>query len=464
MNEANNQSIHELVAGYESMSEGGAVTFMDERAYERLIEYYEQEELLERALEVVEYALSQYPYSIDFYTKRAQLQLWSNQPEAALTSLEQAAIYSPLEPDIFLLRAEAYIALDRQEEAQGILDDLKHGADRELMANIYFIEALIAEQQELYESMYFSLVAALRENPSHRDALERIWITIELCKRYDEAADLFEQILEIDAYSSLAWFHLGQIRAYHGQYAEAIEAYEYAYLTDEQLEAAYRECGELCLQMRHYHRALRCYEELLEHFEADNDVLLRLGQCHQQLGNIKIARTFYLQALQHDPSDDEVLFHLGECYALDEDWAKAIRYFNKAIRIEDTREEYFGALAVAYYRSGKIDKAETNFEIAIETAPEESRYWIQYMRFLLDIGRGEDALEVIEEAEDYATGSELLYGRVACLITLGRRQEALYWLGEALEEDFDQHRMLFDVIPHLERDPDVVSLIVARTL
>lgn len=461
MSEFYNQTITELVAEYEAMLEMGTMAYLDEPSLNRLIEYYEQDEQIDRALEVTAHAIRHHQFSGEFHLKRAELLVGESRLEEALESLDQAAVFIPHEPELALLRAEVFIYRSWYEEGFAVLEELKAEADSGLLSDIYFIESIAYDQQEMHERMYFALRASLAENPDNQDALERIWYSIDACKRYDEATGLFEEILEHNAYSSLAWFNLGHAKAYQGRYAEAIDCYEYAFLSDEQFEQAYRDCAELCFEMKHYHRALRCYEDLLERFDSDNDTLLHIGLCHQHLGNFKIAATFYVQALNYDPMDDEVLYRIGECFAHEQNWKEAIRYFQKAIAIEETREEYFGALAEACHQYGDLQEAELNFERAVETAPEESRYWIRYALFLLHTQRGEEALELLDEAEDTAVGSDLIYCRVVCLFITGRRQEGLYWLGEALEEDYDGHRLLFGLHPDLEYDPDIISMISA---
>jgi len=461
MSEFYSQTITELVAEYEAMIEMGTTAFLDEPSLNRLIEYYEQDEQIDRALEVIDHAIRHYQFSGEFHFKRSELLTAENRLEEALDSLNQASVFIPNAADVTLLRAEIFIYRAWYDEAASLLEALKANADNILLSDIYFIESIAYDQQEMHERMYFALRAALNENPDNQDALERIWYSIDACKRYDEAIELFEGILDHNAYSANAWFNLGHAKAYQGRYTEAIDCYEYAFLSDEQFEQAYRDCAELCFEMKHYHRALSCYEDLLEHFDTDNDVLLHIGLCHQNLGQYKMALTFYVRALNYDPMDDEVLFRIGECFAHDQNWKEAIRYFHKAIAIEETREEYFGALAEACHRYGDLEEAEIHFERAIETAPEDSRFWIRYALFLLEAKRGDEALELLEEAEDSAVGTDLAYCRVACLFLTGRRQEGLYWLGEALAEDYDGHHFLFGMHPDLEYDPDILSMISA---
>jgi tetratricopeptide (TPR) repeat protein len=157
--------------------------------------------------------------------------------------------------------------------------------------------------------------------------------------------------------------------------------------------------------------------------------------------------------------NDEVLFYIGECYSHEGNWKSAIRYFRKAIRIEDYREEYYAALAEAYYQIGDHEQAAYMFKTSTEIAPDQSSYWIHYASYLMEVGQGDLALQVLDEAEENTVGLELLYCRVACLFSIGKRQKAKYYLGEALAEDFDMHIALFALSPDLQYDTMVLNMV-----
>jgi tetratricopeptide (TPR) repeat protein len=97
--------------------------------------------------------------------------------------------------------------------------------------------------------------------------------------------------------------------------------------------------------------------------------------------------------------------------------------------------------------------------MAAEIAPETTEYWIRYARFLIEIGHQEAALGVLDEAEEYAVGTELLYCRIIALLEIGRRQEALILLGSALDEDYNKHRALFELKPELVEDREIQAVI-----
>ncbi len=451
--------IFNLVTEYENNTKLGLAIFLEEGAYRQLIDYYEKEEQFHKALDVAEQAISSHNYSVDFYLRKAVLLIDTGKVDQALYTLDQANAIAPATLDVTLLRAEAMTYNGEGDIALQLLNQLKSEVNREALSEIFMVEALIHEYQENFELMFFALRASLKENPRNDVALERLWLSVELSRNYEASIRLHEEIIDQHPYSSLAWYNLGHAHAYLGNYEEAIDAYEFAFVIDEKFEFAYRDCADLCFETKQYDKALKYYHELLEHFDADGDLLLRIGQCHQENGDIDKACSHYRQASRLDPLNDEVYFHLGQCYAHAERWKEALRYFHKAVQIEDRQEEYYEALAVTYYELKEYDKALPCFERANEIAPENSLFWINHAAFLWETGRGEAALKVLDEAEDHAVDGELIFARIACLFYLGRRQEAAYWLVDALEEAYEAHAILFQLIPELQEDPLITSII-----
>lgn len=460
MNSQHNQTIFDLVTEYEALHARGEVAFLDESDYLRIISYYEEEDQLGRALEVVGHAMALHGFSVDLFIKKAQLLMDGDQLNEALDVLEDASVFSPNDLSIRLLQAESMAYLGLYDEALAMLELAKKTAEKgSELSDIFTVEALVYECREQYELVFYTLKAAVLEDPRNEEALDRLWFCVELTKNYEASVALHNALLDRDPYASVAWYNLGHAHAYLGNYEEAMQAYEYAFITNEKFEEAYRHYAELCLEMRHYHRALSGYQEMMEHFDPDSELFFNIGQCYQQLQQFVPARKYFKRALSLDPLNDEVFFHIGECYAAEGKWKSAVRPYRKAVQIEDGREEYFAALARTYCELGETAKAEPCFLRATELAPEQAEYWLQYASFLLDHERGDQALELLEAAADEALETEMLYGRVACLLTMGRRKEAQYWLGEALHEDFDGHRLLFELLPAAEHDGELVAFI-----
>lgn len=464
MNNNYNKTITALITEFEAMSERGVLSVMNDRSYLLLIDYYIKEEIWDRAFEVLEHALNNYSYSVEFYIKKAHLLSMIDRPQEALEVLNVANGFSPGELEIQLTRARVYIDLGILEQAFQIIEELKESDIPQVLSNAYVLESLIHKQQNNYEPIFFTLKSALELNTKNEQAIEMFWASVEGAKRYDKAKVVFEELIDQDPYSHLFWYYYGHALAYLGEYHEAMDAYEYSFIIDPDFEQGYKEFAELCFELKAYSRALSCCQEYVERFTLDSDFALLTGQCYQKMEQYEEAKKSYAKALRLDPMDDEVLFHLGECHAHQENWKNAIRYYRKAIDIEDKREEYFAAVAEAYHADGQLQAAESAFLEAISIAPEVAGYWLHYAAFLLATDRGEVALEVLTDAEEEALGNEITYGKIACLFCLGRRKEGLFWLAEAIFEDYESHPVLFEILPELAEDSEVIHVIANNIL
>ncbi|MCB0706931.1 MAG: tetratricopeptide repeat protein [Saprospiraceae bacterium] len=450
----------ELVNKFEDASLQGEPVFFEHDEFSDLIDYYESEFLPERALEVCKCGAVQYPYTSTFHLRQAMILLDIGQKDGILDLLDQAESLSPVALEPKLLRAEALAAAGRFTEASRILKDLQAkvilNTDCSL---VYLYQALLFEKQEDYPKMFETLKRALEEDSSNQEALDRMWICVELSKNYEESILFHEKLLDQDPYSYKSWYNLGHALSYCGRYEEAADAFEYSYLIQEDFEFAYRDCAEICLEIQDFNRALKCYSEVMERFDVDADLLLRIGQCYMATERSEIARKFFQKAIRLDNHSDESYYHLGECQLEAGEYKAAIKTFKQAIRLEDRREEYFSGLAEAYYQVDDLEKAELHFQSATEIAPELSEYWIRYVVFLLDTGRLKDAFETLDQAEEHAVGTEFIYCRVCLLIAAKHRSEALFLLEEALMEDFSLRSELFNILPELELDLEIQAVI-----
>lgn len=455
-------TLNDLVLQYEAMSQKGTVGFYEETVFSQLIDYYETENAIFEALAVVSVALEQHPYSANLYCKKAKLLGIQERYTVAMEVIEQAEMLSPCSEFIKLTKATLLGELGKYDLAFSILDELRqltNPSDKEGLAEIYFVEGVLYEYSQNYEATFRAWKNALYLNPTHEDALNRIWICIEISRNFQESIELCNYIINEEPYCSLAWFNLGHAHTYFGDYTQAIEAYEYAFIINPEYEWAYRHCAELCMEIRNYAKALDCFEEVLSKIQPDGELLFKIGQCYYYLNNTKIAQEFFKKSVKLDEINDEVHFYLGECATLDKDWKKAIYFYKRAIEIEGKREEYFAALAKVYIQLNQFEKAFHFFDRAVELAPEQSCYWIDFASFLMDLNAHEVAMDILDDATEFSVDIEIIYCKAVCLIKMGRREEAMTILEEALKEDFEKHPVLFNLLPELQEEPKIMAML-----
>lgn len=461
MNSFNQEDIQSLLSRFEDMSDSGIPQLFTENEYFRLLDYFEKEYHRERALEVADFAINHYSFSHEFFLRKAQLLLLCEREEEAFLNLDRAEVFAPNELSICLLRAEALAKLELFDDALKLLDDRKEESHGEDLSNIYLYEALVYDMSGEQERMFYALKTALEIQPENDEALQHLYLNVELSRKHREAIEVCENIIDRHAYSSMAWYLKGSAHYYLCEYDEAIDSYEYAYSVNEGFELAYRECAEVCMETKQYQKALKCFAEVMNHITPDSDMFLNVGKCYKELGYSGIAKTFFEKAIEENEQNDEAFFQLGTCYASNLDWKRAISFYIQAIRQYDGREEYFAGIAEAYYQLGEYDKAENFFREAADIAPEGAEYWLRVCTFLLEIEKPESALELLEQAEDFTFDPNLDYCRVACYLNLGKREEAKYYLSEALIEHFDSHDALFALMPMLEKDKEIMAMISA---
>ena len=454
-----NHTPYDLISQYEAMQENESPIYLTEREFHRLIEYYHEEYLIQQAIEATDVAIAQYPYCADFLLAKAQLLLISDKPYRAMRYLDRADAVSPNELQSALLRARAFSEVGEHNQAIELLNQAEKFASSEDKVEIYLCTAAVYENMRLYDEMFDSLVNIFEIDPAHTEALERIWVSVELSKRYEESIHLHKSIIDIDPFCFQAWFNLGHAYACIGEYQKAITSIEYSFLVNSDFELGYIDCAELCCQEQMYDKALEIYAELSERFGADSDNLVRIAECLYHINNYEKSLDTLVEALHLDPYNDEVYYLLGKCFLKQNKIHNAVGALVKAIELEDRREEYYAELALAYTAMGENKKADFYFSKATEVGPEQDQHWVQHCKFLIGIGDYSKALDVIEEADYHTFSSELMYCKAICLLRLDARKKALKVLGEALTDHFEIHSILYEIFPGLENDDEIVSIV-----
>src|SRR5690606_15574189 len=110
------------VERYEEMIRNQDQYFFDAHVFENIIDYYIEKNDPVKALQVIDYAVSQHPFAAVFFIKKAQLHVFTNSLDLAFEALEKAELLEPSEADIFMIRGNIYESLDRHEDA---LENLK---------------------------------------------------------------------------------------------------------------------------------------------------------------------------------------------------------------------------------------------------------------------------------------------------------------------------------------------------
>jgi len=448
-----------LVSEFETMKSTGQVSFQQEKFYYELIEFYQNEIQFDKAIEVVDYALSEFQFRSEFYLIKARLLYVQNNFEESLAFVEMAENIAPFEFDIQLFKVKVLGALGFSDVAKSKLSDLEKYANKSDLIEIYMCESFLYEWCNDFDGMFQSLKKSLILNPLNEDALYRINLSVDLTKNYEESIFLHKVIIDESPYNALAWYNLGHAYESVGEYQQAIEALEYSFIINDDFEEGYIDCAELCFQLKKYDKALEIYKDILDNFGPDEEFLFSLAHCQYQLGRYVEAKDSLRQTIQLDPYHDEAFYLIANCYLKQNSINQAIKSLNRAIYLDDTREEYYHSLARCYINIGEFETAKTYYSKAALKGKEQALYWEEYISFLIKLEDYEVALIRLQEAEKHTYSEKLQYCKAAVLFKMDLRKEALLALEEALVEDLTQAKFFFDLVPELRKDSDILSAI-----
>ena len=427
--EHHEDGLTELISSYENAVNDNQSLHLDHEAYEKIIDFYEDNHSSEKALVAAEYACSQYPYSATFMIRKAQLFIDLRRFEEANELLNRAEILDGEDMSIYLTRADLLVWQGKHHEAIKLLKDYIEKAEDEDKEDLYLELADIYEDCERYDRVVFCLKQAMEHNPKSDEALNRLWFCTELLENYDAMVDFYQSLLDKDPYLTMAWFNLAHCYAGLDLWEKSIEAFEFVLAIDDKFEDAYVDCADIYFTLKQYRKAIDLYKNATTLSRVSKEVYFQIGMCYEKLKDYNRARTYYRKSLTIDSDFDEAFFRIGECYKLDKRFVEALSSLERALKLYpdnvSKKWQWIDLASTQFSYERKIE--------AIET---------------LDIALGR-----------FKKFSELLYAKSALLYAMGRKKEALEILQQALSIKLKHHSLIFGLNKQMKYDTDVLHLI-----
>src|ERR1700722_16854925 len=115
------EEMKELLKQYQDLKSGRHHSFLEEEAFERIIDYFDDTEDLTQAIGGVEGGIEHYPFSSALLVKKADLMIPPRRYHEALTILEQVELLDGSDINLYILKTDAYLALDQPQKAATLL-------------------------------------------------------------------------------------------------------------------------------------------------------------------------------------------------------------------------------------------------------------------------------------------------------------------------------------------------------
>src|SRR5215217_6765143 len=454
------ESIDELLKHYNNLRNGQSTIFLEEEAFEKIIDYYDEQEEISKALEAAETAIDYFPFSAPLLIKKADLLLATRKYRDALDLLEKAELFDASDINLYILKTDAYLALDMQEKAVDLLETAIHSFEGEEKIELLFELADVYDDYEEFDKVFDCLMLILKEDPTNEEALYKICFWTDFTGRNEESIRLHLSIIDQHPYNELAWFNLGA--AYQGLklYEKAIDAYQYCLVIDEKFDYAYRNIGDAYIRIKKYKEAIEALEKVLEISKPEEVIYEAIGHCYDRMRNYAQARFHYRKASHLNPDDSKLFYKIACTYYNEGQWQSAVKQLESALKIHRQQFEYNLLMGEAKLQLEQTKEAIQYFSNAVRVKPKNIAGWEALIRCLYQSGYYTEARQQVNAAMDITNDKPiLLFYLSAILLALGKMKEGLLYLETAMQTSPKTLKKFIELNPSLLQNAHVVDVI-----
>jgi tetratricopeptide (TPR) repeat protein len=454
------EQLLELLKQYESLKRGYSNSFLEEESFEKIITHFEENEELVKALEASELAIERYPYSSVLLIKKADILLTNRQYKKALDILDQAALLDSSDINLYILKTDAFLAMDEQQKAVALLEEALSLFDGEERLELLFELADVYDDYEEFDKVFDCLKMILEQEPNNEEALYKICFWTDFTGRNEEGIRLHKKIIDEFPYNELAWFNLAA--AYQGLklYEKAIDAYLYAITIEEKFDYAYRNMGDAYIRLRKYKEAIEALEKVTELAKPEDVIYEAIGHCYDRMKNYAQARFYYRKASHLNQEDSKLFYKIACTYFNEGQWESCIKQLDSALRIHKLQPEYNVLMGECKMELGQMKDAIQFFSNAVRIRPRNVSGWEALIRCLYKAGYLDEALQQADAALRVTNEKPLfLYYKSAILIAAARTKEALLQLETAMIKSPKLLKKFIELNPSLLQNQQVVDLV-----
>jgi tetratricopeptide (TPR) repeat protein len=456
------EQLRELIKQYENFKNGHSHSFIEEDAFEKIIDYYQEKEDLVKAIEAAEIAVEQFPYSSMLLIKKADILLGSRHYQDALDILEKASLLDGGDINLYILKTEAYLALDQQEKAVILLEEALSLFEGEEKIELLFELADVYDDYEDFDKVFDCLKMVLEDEPNNEEALYKICFWTDFTGRNEESIRLHQQIIDEYPYNELAWFNLGA--AYQGLklYEKSIDAYQYAITIDEKFDYAYRNMGDAYIRLRKYKEAIEVLEKVHELAKPEDVIFEAIGHCYDRLKNFAQARFYYRKASHLRMDDSKLYYKIASTYFNEGQWQSCIKQLETAMKFHKQHSDYNLLMGECKMQLGLFKDAVQYFSNVVRLRPRNTAGWESLIRCLYKAEYFDEALEQTEAAIRITAGKPLfIFYKAAILFILGKTKEGILQLEDAMRHSPKLLKKFVELNPAILQNQQVVD-VVAR--
>lgn len=436
---------NEIINKYEKFLAGKGPGYFDVEELETIVDYYLRKGKTKDSSKALDLGFQLHPGSSELKTKRAKIYLVAGETQKAFRLLDSLGTSSDYE--VILLRIEALLKLSRNKEAYALSNQL-FDSETEDLDNIGLDIAFIYIAQLDFETALYFLKKGDAFNPLSIDLLFELAFCYEQLADNDKAIETYNRIINIDSYTSEAWFNLGQVYFAVQDYPNAINAYDFALAINENDPLT-------SLQKAHAHFQNGDYEEAIETYNDHKKLVIEawqanlfIGESYEKLEKYDDAIVYYQKSLIDQPDNYDALTGMAICYLEKEDFPESLIYIRKALDVQEDAHDAWVYLAEALIGLEDIDNALLAYLKSITLEPNQPDTLMAIANICMDKMEYETALQYYLTAYDQDTTLEFIDLFIAvAFYKSGNLTAAKIYLRKAIEQNLDANGFFLELCP-----------------
>ncbi len=281
------------------------------------------------------------------------------------------------------------------------------------------VKQLQGEAWALYQAGYLNEAAAIYQQILERETTDAIaWWglgKIYSCQRdWEQALAALEQALNLEGDHTMIYADLGWAWQQLGDFSQAILAYQTAIDLNPEHSLIYCRLGDLYLELGEFELAENSYSQGIVVDNSQIDNYLGLGNILIAKNKIKPAVLLYQTALELYPEHPDLLyqyglaiaassspdfadFYLGSAAYYQQDYQTAIYYYQAILKSQNKTIEVYLNLADCYQQIDQFSSAVSLYNQALEYYPNSVDIYLALILALQNSGQTEVGIQIAKK-------------------------------------------------------------------
>ncbi|MDG1189544.1 MAG: hypothetical protein P8N00_03245 [Flavobacteriales bacterium] len=445
-----------LISRFNKMIESQRFEYFESEEIERIIDHYCEKEDKKKIIKAFSLYEKLFPFSFQLNLKKAQVLIFFDRPQEALSKLEE--ISTTKNEDYLYTLSIAHSKLKHHTKSIEILEEL-------LITNPFNEEIISSLANEYQYVSDYSRSNDMLEKLLMLDSKNDLYwytyiISSEIEENSNRAIDFIKKYLHSNPYDYEAWFYLGAAYQRKEDHLNAIEAFDYTIYIQDDFVKAYINKADSLSELGYYQNAIDCCLDSAKYREPNAALFYDIGDYYEKLDNLEKAKSYFHKSIKKDENFDESWFALALIIDLQGQHIEASYHLKKAIDINPTNIDYLFSYAQIHEKVGFIKEAEIAYRKVLELDEFDSETWLNYSHLLFQYESYSEAIDLLKKAiKINPKKAELSYRISAYLFKSGNDELGLKFFKEALIINYEKHEDFFRYIPSVKSNIILLNLL-----